>query len=101
MGEFRLSLEAEAELDSIWLHVARESGSIETANRVVDDLTESFWLLAQHPRIGRRRDDDLRPGLRTFPVNRYVVVHRLEQEDVVLILHIFHGKQDIDSLLGH
>lgn len=34
MSEFRLSPEAEAELDSIWMHIARESGSIEIATRV-------------------------------------------------------------------
>jgi hypothetical protein len=27
MAEFRLSVEAEAELDGIWLRIARESGS--------------------------------------------------------------------------
>lgn len=31
---FRLSPEAEVELDDIWLYVARESGSMETANRL-------------------------------------------------------------------
>jgi len=66
---FRLSPEAEAELDDIWLYVARESGSIEIGNRLIDSITERFWLLAQHPRIGRPRDD-LRPGLRSFALGR-------------------------------
>ena len=35
MAEIRLSPEAEAELDEIWLYIARESGSIEVATRVV------------------------------------------------------------------
>ena len=36
MGGFRLSPEAEADLDDIWLYVARESGSIDAANRLID-----------------------------------------------------------------
>jgi plasmid stabilization system protein ParE len=32
MAEFRLSPEAEAELDGIWLYLARASGSVEIAN---------------------------------------------------------------------
>jgi len=34
MSEFRLSPEAEAELDGIWIHMAHESGSIDIATRV-------------------------------------------------------------------
>jgi plasmid stabilization system protein ParE len=44
------------DLDGIWLYIARESGSIEIASRVVDTITDRFWLLGQHPEIGRRRD---------------------------------------------
>ncbi|MBZ5621281.1 MAG: type II toxin-antitoxin system RelE/ParE family toxin [Acidobacteriia bacterium] len=65
---FRLLPEAEAELDEIWLYVARGSGSVEIANRVIDTITERFWLLAKYPQIGRRRDHELLPGLRSFPV---------------------------------
>jgi hypothetical protein len=44
MGEFRLSPEAEAELDGIWIGIARESGSVDIATRVVEGITERFWL---------------------------------------------------------
>jgi toxin ParE1/3/4 len=60
----RLSPEAEAELDNIWYYVAKESGSLEIADRLIDSITDSFLLLARHPHIGRQRDADLRPGLR-------------------------------------
>lgn len=62
MSEFRLAPEAEAELDEIWLHIARESGSIEIATRILERITEHFWLLAQYPYLGRARDEDLRPA---------------------------------------
>jgi plasmid stabilization system protein ParE len=101
MAEFRLSVEAEVELDGIWLRIARESGSIEIATRVVDDITERFWLLAQYPYIGRRRDDDLAPGLRSFSADDYVIIHRIESEDAVLILHVVHGSRDIVAFLGY
>jgi plasmid stabilization system protein ParE len=51
MAEFRLSPEAEADLDSVWLHIARESGSIEIATRVVDRIHDRFWLPATYPHI--------------------------------------------------
>ena len=62
MSEFRLAPEAEAEVDEIWLHIARESGSVDIATGVVENITERFWLLARYPFLGRARDEDLRPG---------------------------------------
>lgn len=100
MPEFRLSPEAERDLDNIWLYIARSSGSLEIANQVTDRITEHFWLLARHPYIGRRRDRDLRPGLRSFPADEYVILYRVDDGEVVLVLHIFHGRQDIEALTG-
>ncbi len=94
----RLSPEAAAELDDIWYYVAKESRSVARANRLVDALTARFYLLATFPHIGRRRDD-LRPGLRSFPVGDYVIIYRIETADV-LILHILHGRLDIAAALG-
>jgi toxin ParE1/3/4 len=48
--------------------------------------------------LGRARDD-LRAGLRSFPVGQYVIIYAIEDEDVQ-ILHVFHGKQDIEDQLG-
>ena len=94
----RLAPEAEAELDDIWYYVAKESGSIEIADRLIDSITESFYLLARYSLIGRQRDVDLRPGLRSFAVGQYVIIYRADQRDV-LILHVFRGSRDIESLL--
>jgi toxin ParE1/3/4 len=101
MSEFRLSPEAEAELDDIWLHIARESGSIDIATRVVENITQDFWLLARYPYLGRSRDEDLRPGLRSFLVGEYHIIHRIIEDDVVLILHVVHGSRDIIALFRH
>src|SRR3954447_8246450 len=57
--------QVEADLDGIWAYVAKQSGSVDVANRVIDSITDHFFLLSRHPQLGRRRDDDLRPGLRS------------------------------------
>jgi toxin ParE1/3/4 len=94
----RVAPGAEADLDSIWYYVAKESGSVEIADRLVDSIAERFYLLARYPHIGRHRDEDLRPGLRSFPVGEYVIIYRIEGEDV-LILHVLRGSRDIDAVL--
>ena len=98
MGHVR-SPQADSDLDSIWYYVASESGSVEIADRLIDSITERFLLPANYPNIGRRRDDDLRPGLRSFPVGEYVI-YRLQDEDV-LILRVLRGSRNIQALFAY
>ncbi|MGH8291573.1 MAG: type II toxin-antitoxin system RelE/ParE family toxin [Steroidobacteraceae bacterium] len=81
--------EAEGGPDEIWLYTARESDNAEIADRLIDSIGERFLLLAQHPHVGRARDADLRPGLRSFPVGRHIILYRVTEDGDVLILHVF------------
>lgn len=94
----RLSREAEAELDDIWRYTATKSSSFEIADRLIDSISERFFLLSRYPHIGRRRDHDVRPGLRTFLVGEYIIIYRTEGEDV-LVLHVLRGSRNIQALL--
>jgi hypothetical protein len=38
----RLALEAETDLDNIWYYIAKESSSIEIADRLIDSITARF-----------------------------------------------------------
>ena len=96
----RIAPEAEAELDDIWYYMAKESGSIEIADRVIDSVTDRFRLLARFPQMGRRRDEDLRSGLRSFVAGEYVIIYRAEDEDV-LVLHVIRGSRDLRALFRH
>jgi toxin ParE1/3/4 len=92
----RLAAEAEADLHELWYYVASES-SIEVADRLVDSLATRFFLLGTHPRAGRRRDD-LWPGIRVFHVGDYIVLYRVEGNDV-LIVRVVRGSRDLEALL--
>jgi len=96
----RVAPQAEADLDGIWYYIATESGNLEIADRAIDSITQRFLLLARYPPIGRRRDDDLRPGLRSLLAGEYVIVYCVEREDV-LILHVIRASRDLEALLGH
>ena len=94
---FRVAPQAVSDLDDIWYFVATESGSVDIADRFVDNITARFVSLANHPYIGRQRDHDLRPGIRTFPVGDYIIAYRLEGDDV-LVLRVLRGSRDIEGL---
>jgi plasmid stabilization system protein ParE len=58
----RVAPRAELDLDDIWFYVAKESGSIEIATRLINSITDRFVLLASFPYLGRSRDEgSLRP----------------------------------------
>jgi len=95
----RLAPEVYADLAGIWSNIVRESGgNTAAADRVIDAITERFYLLGQHPRAGRSRAHDLRPGLRSFPVGEYLIIYALSGEDAV-ILYVFPGRRDIPNLI--
>lgn len=95
----RLSLAAEADLDAIWYYVAKESSSIEAANRLIDSISSRFLLIERHPYLGRSRDHDLGAGSRSLTAGEYVIVYDVEGEDV-LILRVVHGRRDLEALFG-
>ena len=96
----RRTPQADSDLDDIWYYVASRSSSLDIADRLVDSITDRFFLLAEHPNIGRARDEDLRPGLRSFPVGEYLIIYRVEDSDV-LILRVLRGSRNIAAMFVH
>ena len=71
----RVAGDVEVDLDEIWLYVATESSCMDVANRVVDSITDRFFLIASFPFAGRARDDDFGVGARSFAIGQYVIVY--------------------------
>ena len=95
----RVAPQAEADLDDIWLYVAKESGSMDVATRRIDAITRRFFFLASFPYVGRARDEDFGAGSRSAAVGEYVIVYCVEGPDV-LILRVVHGRRDLETLFG-
>jgi toxin ParE1/3/4 len=93
----RVAPRAETDLDDIWLYVAKESGSMEVATRLIDSITDRFFFLVNFPYVGRARDRDFGIGTRSFPVGEYVLVYCVEGEDV-FILRVVNGRRDFELL---
>jgi|SRR5271157_607309 len=88
---YRVSRDAEQDLDEIFLYWARRAG-LKVADRLVDRLTDRFWLLGEHPEAGRSAAD-IAAGVRCFPAGKYLIYYR-KMSLVIDILHVFHGARD-------
>jgi len=87
---YRLSELAEHDLLETWLYVAADA-SVERADRLLEAIGQRFELLAEHPRMGRRRPE-FGPDVRSFAVQKHVIYYRPEKE--LLIARVFHGSRD-------
>jgi len=88
---FRVSKEAEQDLDEIFVYWARNAG-LEVADGIIDAIAERFALLGEFPN-GGRRCDEIGPGVRTFPTGKYLIYYRKSRKTIE-ILHVFHGARD-------
>ena len=92
----RVAPQAEADLEDIWLYVAKESGSTEVASRLIDSITSHFFTLATFPFAGRLPRGRFCFGMRSFAVSEYIVVYCVEGADV-FILRVVHGRRDLEG----
>ena len=99
MPRYRLTQRARRDPLAVWNHIAEDSEL--HAVRFIDRLMKSIGPLGENPYIGRRREHDLRTGLYSFPVEKYVILYRIDGEDAVWILHVVHGSRDLPELLSH
>jgi toxin ParE1/3/4 len=91
---FRLRPQAEADIDSIALHIAADNP--DAAARWVDQLYERCHKIADHPGIGVARSD-VRPGLRMLPFGAYLILYRALDEGVEIV-RVLHGARRWETL---
>jgi toxin ParE1/3/4 len=89
-----ISRSARRDLVDIWRYIAGDSER--QADSFADRLYETCELLADNPNLGRSRDD-LRAGLNSFPVDRYVIFYRIRSE-VLQIVRVLSGYRSIEDL---
>ena len=92
MKRYRLTKTAQSDIDDIWVYIARKSGSVAPAERLIWRLYRAIVNLASQPGIGLPCPEIDAEGL-AFPVGNYVIYYRQESSRIV-ITHVFHGMRD-------
>jgi toxin ParE1/3/4 len=73
-----------------------QRGSIETAERFLDKIDRKFKRLSQFPQMGRQRDE-LYPGLRSVPLEDYLIFYRLVANGIE-VMRVVGGYRDLEAL---
>lgn len=96
MTGYRLSPLAQADLDQIWEHIARDNPA--AARAMIARIIAAMENLVQFPGMGPERAD-LAPGLRSFPVRPYLILYR-PRGGAVQINRVAHGGRNLGDLEG-
>ncbi|MBD2101385.1 type II toxin-antitoxin system RelE/ParE family toxin [Leptolyngbya sp. FACHB-261] len=85
---------AELDLLDIWGFIADDS--IDRADSFLDQMDSKLQTLARNPGLGKRQEE-LLPGLRSFPIGNYVVFYR-EIENGIDVIRVLRGSRDIEAI---
>ena len=91
-----LSAEADDDLADLLNQSVMRWGE-EQARRYAQAIERAFALLSNNPNLGRLRAD-LQPDLRSYPVQRHIIVYPL-RDDTLIVMRILHGRMDITRAL--
>ena len=89
--------EARDQFDDLHAYISAAADA-ETASRFTDGIIDHIAGLSEFPKRGTPRDD-LRPGLRTLAWRRRVTIAFMVEETDVVVIGIFYGGRDFESLL--
>lgn len=93
MNRYRLSRQAEQDLEDIWFYIAQNDEV--AADLLIAKILDKFPMLAKFPDMGKKRDDLLK-GLRSFPVKPYIIFYALAA-DRIEIIRVLHQSRDIEN----
>ena len=78
----------------IWVHIAEDN--IDAADDLVRKFDHALDLLADNPGLGPERPE-LAPGMRSFPVGKYLLFYRPLDKGIEL-LRVLHGARDLKRI---
>lgn len=94
MSQLRISPRGSEDLFDIWSYIADDSEA--NADGFVDKIYETMELLARQPGLGRHQEE-LAPGIQSFPIGLYVVFYRVVT-GAVEVVRVLHGARDIKNI---
>lgn len=96
MGKYRIIPAAEKEIEEILVYIA--GNNLDAAMAFDRRLTDIFEMLADNTEAGRERDE-LREGLRSFPVGSYIIFYRRWAANVAIV-RVIHAARDLGEIFS-
>lgn len=95
MSKVRRSASAENDLLEAWLYVAEDS--VDSADRLLDQIETEIGRLLMQPEMGRRREE-LAAGLRSWPTSTPYILFYFAESDGITIARVHHHARDVPAI---
>lgn len=96
MSRYIFAPSAKQDLAEINQYLIRFSPAV--ARRLKEKIQKQCKLIAEFPQMGKQADK-LQPGLRTFPVDEYLIFY-LPSNNKIEIVRIVSGYRDLEALFS-
>lgn len=95
MNGYELSDEARADLQEIWVYIAKDNPA--AADTLEADIYEACELLAKNPRLGHKRPDLTDEPVLFWPVRgHYLVIYQRESKPLKIV-RFLHAARDAEE----
>lgn len=91
MPEYKLTREADRDLEGIWEYTNKQWGKSQ-ANKYLNKLEDHFYKLATNPYLGKRRYE-LAGSPMSFHCERHVIFYRIADKGIEII-RVLHDSMD-------
>jgi len=96
MSRYIIAPSAKRELKEINSYIARYNST--AARRFKERIKQQCKLLADFPEMGQNRDE-LEPGLRSFPIESYLIFYRPIANGVEIV-RVVSGYRDLEAIFS-
>ena len=87
--------QVEEDLIELWVYIAQDNPA--AADRLLDNIEQCFFMLANNPLMGRLRPD-IAAELRYFVSGKYLILYRTLSEGIEIV-RVIHGARDWANLV--
>jgi len=94
MRAVQVSDQAKQDLIEIWEYIAVDSPR--AADRLLQNLVNTYLRLGQTPGMGRNRSE-LRPNIHSIPVGNYLIFYRFDAQQVSVV-RVLHGARNLRAI---
>jgi toxin ParE1/3/4 len=95
VSKVRRSASAENDLLEAWLYIADDS--VDSADRLLDQIETEMGRLLMQPEMGRRREE-LAAGLRSWPTSTPYILFYFAESDGITIARVLHHARDVPAI---
>lgn len=95
MGRFIRTAKAEEDLIEIWIYIAADNPT--ASDSLLEQIDTKCQMLADNPELGQPRPD-IAPGLRYFPVARYLIFYQNISKGIEVV-RVVHGAKYLPGII--